>query len=140
MKKSLVCSLALAASLCLIACGGLQKPPFEPAPLRPDASVVTVINLLEAPAGSQGRLIELLDEGIGGKMRHLPGFVSATIHKSLDSQRVVVYAQWASEQALADASRFTSEGGAPAMLEAFELGAAEVNTYAVVVVHRAPPG
>ena len=136
MKKPSVCCLALAASLCLNAC----EARLEPVPLRPDASVVTVINRLEAPVGSQERLIKLLGEGIGGKMRHRPGFVSATIHKSLDSEHVVVYAQWASEQALADASRFVSEGGAPAMLEAFALGAAEVNAYAVVVVHRAPPG
>ena len=108
--------------------------------IRRNRDVLTVFNVLSPSAAEQENVAALLKEGIGGKMRHRPGFVSATIHKSLDSERVVVYAQWASEQALADASRFVSEGGAPAMLEAFALGAAEVNAYAVVVVHRAPPG
>lgn len=31
-------------------------------------------------------------------MRHLPGFVSANIHKSHDGRRVVNYAQWRSRE------------------------------------------
>jgi hypothetical protein len=31
-------------------------------------------------------------------MRHLPGFVSASIHASLDGTRVVNYAQWRSRE------------------------------------------
>jgi heme-degrading monooxygenase HmoA len=31
-------------------------------------------------------------------MKHLPGFVSATIHRSLDGAKVVNYAQWRSKE------------------------------------------
>ena len=31
-------------------------------------------------------------------MRHLPGFVSASIHRGLDNTRVVNYAQWRSKE------------------------------------------
>jgi hypothetical protein len=31
-------------------------------------------------------------------MQHLPGFVSATIHKSFDGTKVINYAQWRSRQ------------------------------------------
>ena len=30
-------------------------------------------------------------------MRHLPGFISASIHRSLDGTKVINYAQWRSQ-------------------------------------------
>jgi quinol monooxygenase YgiN len=36
----------------------------------------------------------LLVEATEKTMKHVPGFVSANIHKSLDGVRVVNYAQW----------------------------------------------
>jgi len=44
-------------------------------------------------------LVSVLVEATEKTMRHLPGFVSANIHRSLDSRKVVNYAQWESRQA-----------------------------------------
>jgi heme-degrading monooxygenase HmoA len=58
--------------------------------------VVTLINIFTVEPHDQQRLVDLLTEATEAVMRHLPGFVSAHIHKSLDGVRVANYAQWRS--------------------------------------------
>jgi heme-degrading monooxygenase HmoA len=45
----------------------------------------------------QVQLAELLVRATQETMRHLPGFVSASIHRSTDGTKVINYAQWRSE-------------------------------------------
>jgi antibiotic biosynthesis monooxygenase (ABM) superfamily enzyme len=59
-----------------------------------DAEVVTLINVFEVAPEKQDALIEILEVATRETMRHLPGFVSANIHKSLDGSKVANYAQW----------------------------------------------
>ena len=47
----------------------------------------------------QQRLVDLLVEATEAVMKYQPGYVSATIHKSLDGTRVTNYAQWRSREA-----------------------------------------
>ena len=47
----------------------------------------------------QQELATLLIEATEHTIRHLPGFISANIHTSLDGRRVVNYAQWRSRDA-----------------------------------------
>jgi quinol monooxygenase YgiN len=61
------------------------------------AGHVTLINVFTVEPADQQRLVDLLVEATGRTMRSLPGFISASIHKSLDGVRVVNYAQWASQ-------------------------------------------
>jgi heme-degrading monooxygenase HmoA len=63
-----------------------------------DAAVVTLINVFEVRPEKQAELVRLLDEATVEVMRHLPGFVSANIHRSLDGARVANYAQWATRE------------------------------------------
>ncbi len=58
--------------------------------------VVTLINVFTVMPENQQRLVDVLIEATEKTMRHLPGFVSANIHKSLDGTKVVNYAQWRS--------------------------------------------
>jgi antibiotic biosynthesis monooxygenase len=62
-------------------------------------------------------------------MRHLPGFVSASIHKSVDNTRVVNYAQWRTKDDF-DAMRTNPEAiphmKAAAALASFDPIACEV--------------
>jgi heme-degrading monooxygenase HmoA len=60
------------------------------------APVITLINVLEVPPGRQSELVEILEKATAEVMRHLPGFISANIHCSLDGTRVANYAQWRS--------------------------------------------
>jgi heme-degrading monooxygenase HmoA len=62
------------------------------------ASPVTLINVFAVKPEQQDQLVRMLNEATQTTMRHITGFVSANIHKSLDGQRVVNYAQWRSKE------------------------------------------
>jgi quinol monooxygenase YgiN len=56
--------------------------------------VATLINVFTVAPNDQQRLVDLLTTATERTIKHLPGFVSASIHKSTDGTRVVNYAQW----------------------------------------------
>ncbi len=55
--------------------------------------VVTLINVFTVEPDNQQKLVDMLVEATEKTMKKLPGFVSATIHKSADGVRVANYAQ-----------------------------------------------
>ena len=57
---------------------------------------LTLINVYEVEAGKQPDLARLLSEITDGSIRQATGFVSVSVHSSLDGTKVVNYAQWAS--------------------------------------------
>lgn len=57
---------------------------------------VTLINVFTVDPAKQQALIDLLTQATEATMRHLPGFISANIHRGLDGTKVTNYAQWAS--------------------------------------------
>jgi quinol monooxygenase YgiN len=67
--------------------------------IRAEAEIFTLINVFSVAADRQQELANLLIEATEQTMRHLPGFISANIHTSLDGRRVVNYAQWRSRDA-----------------------------------------
>jgi heme-degrading monooxygenase HmoA len=56
--------------------------------------VVTLINVFTMSPENQQKLVDMLIEATQKTIRHVPGFVSASIHKSADGSRVANYAQW----------------------------------------------
>jgi len=56
--------------------------------------VLTLINVFTVEPEKQEQLVSLLIEATEQTMKHMPGFVSANIHRSLDGKKVVNYAQW----------------------------------------------
>ncbi|MDN5769284.1 MAG: antibiotic biosynthesis monooxygenase [Microlunatus sp.] len=68
-------------------------------PIDVEQDVATLVNVFTVVPERQQELVDVLDEATEQVMRHLPGFVSANIHASLDGTRVVNYAQWASPAA-----------------------------------------
>src|ERR1700735_4597908 len=60
--------------------------------------VVTLINVFTVEPANQQKVVTMLVEATKKTMQHIPGFVSASIHKSLDGVRVVNYAQWRSKE------------------------------------------
>ena len=58
--------------------------------------IVTLINVFTVAPERQDELIGLLLRATEKVMRHLPGFISANLHKSLDGKHVANYAQWES--------------------------------------------
>jgi quinol monooxygenase YgiN len=56
--------------------------------------LATVIFSFAVEPDRQQELIDLLIDSLETTTKHQPGFVSATLHKSLDGTRVFNYAQW----------------------------------------------
>jgi quinol monooxygenase YgiN len=58
--------------------------------------IVTLINVFTVEPDDQPRLVELLARATEGSVAHAPGFISASLHRSLDGKKVAMYAQWRS--------------------------------------------
>ena len=59
--------------------------------------ILTLINVFTVAPEKQQELVALLIDATQETMKHLLGFISANIHRSLDGKRVVNYAQWESK-------------------------------------------
>jgi quinol monooxygenase YgiN len=68
------------------------------ATIDPSRRLLTLINVFTVEPEKQGELATLLIDATEKAMQHVPGFISASIHRSLDGQRVVNYAQWESRE------------------------------------------
>lgn len=68
------------------------------ATIEAGTGLATVINVFEVEPDRQAELAGFLSAATETVIRHLPGFISVSIHKSLDGTRVVNYAQWASRE------------------------------------------
>ena len=59
-------------------------------------STVTLINVFTVTQANQQRLIDLLIRATDGFVNRAPGFISATLHRSIDGTKVTMYARWRS--------------------------------------------
>ena len=64
-------------------------------------SPVILINVFTVDPANQSELVDLLTRATGDDVRHVPGFVGSTLHRSLDGTKVTMYATWASAEAYA---------------------------------------
>lgn len=105
-----------------------------PAEVDESNRYVTLINTFVVDPDRQQELLDLLNEATEKTMRHQPGFISASIHASVDGNRVVNYAQWATQE---DFKAMSVNPEAVAhMKRAGSLAKADPNLYRVVRVHR----
>ena len=65
------------------------------------AGLFTLINTFEVSPGKQDALVAMLRQFTEQHARLLPGFVAASVHASLNGDRVVNYVQWQTEADLA---------------------------------------
>lgn len=63
-----------------------------------DASVFTLINTFEVDPGKALDIVESLRGFTESDTQHMAGFVSASVHVSIDRTRVVNYVQWRSRE------------------------------------------
>jgi len=59
----------------------------------------TLINVFTVDPANQDELVDLLARATETSVRYAPGFVSATLHRSLDGMRVTMYARWNGREA-----------------------------------------
>jgi quinol monooxygenase YgiN len=64
------------------------------------AKLFTLINVFEVRPAKQQNLIDFLNRASAELGTKHSGFISFSIHRSLDGARVVTYSQWASREAL----------------------------------------
>lgn len=91
----------------------------------------TVINRFFPKPEDQEELVSVLNEGLSQEMSIQPGFIAASVHRSVDSSDVLVYGQWADAEALAAAADVIRSGGAPNMARGFDLGQPQYHPYEV---------
>jgi quinol monooxygenase YgiN len=60
------------------------------------SSPVTLINVFTVEPSNQQRLVDLLTRATDGLVDRAPGFLSSTLHRSLDGTKVAMYARWRS--------------------------------------------
>ena len=79
--------------------------------IQEGTSTVTLVNVFTVEPKDQLRLVEHWQQATEEVIRHLPGFISANVHRSRDGTKVINYAQWESEDAF-DAMRHNPEAAA----------------------------
>ncbi len=76
-----------------------------------ETGLVTQINVFDVHPGRQEQLIDHLAEAARSCRDHIPGWISASLHLSLDGARVVNYAQTEDEAAMRQVfAHLTAEG------------------------------
>lgn len=75
-----------------------MSDPLQPvATIDARASVFTLINTFHVKPGAQDALVAELTAITESTMQYLPGFIGASVHRSLDGAHVVNYVQWQTE-------------------------------------------
>ena len=63
-----------------------------------DSGLVVLINVFTVEPANQQRLVDLLIRATDGSVNSAPGFISSTLHRSIDGTKVTMYAQWRSKE------------------------------------------
>ena len=95
-----------------------------------DDKLLTLINVFTVEPAKQQELVELLAHATQSSVRYVTGFISASLHRSLDGTKVVMYAQWRSVE---DYQAMRNHPAAsPFMQQAVALAKFELGMYEVV--------
>ncbi len=111
-------------------------PDSKTVTIHPDVACVTLVNVYEVEPEQQAELAKALSEATDSTIRHQPGFVSVSIHSSLDGKKVVNYAQWDTKEHF---EAFMKKPQTQEQLKRFASLAKSVapSLYKVDAVHRA---
>jgi heme-degrading monooxygenase HmoA len=104
--------------------------------IRANTTAVALINVFTVDPAEQQQLVELWEHATDAVMRHQPGFISATIHRSLDGTKVINYAQWESREAFA--AMFRHPEASEHLARLAEIGTPDPALCEVVSVHVTP--
>ena len=100
--------------------------------ILPDDSAVAVINVFTVEPTNQQHLVDLLTHATREGIAHVPGFVGAALHRSIDGRKVTMYGQWRSA---ADYERMRRRADTiPLLAEALTLATFEPGQYHVVAI------
>jgi heme-degrading monooxygenase HmoA len=103
-----------------------------------DRKLVTFINVFRVEPANQRRLIDLLVRVTDTAIRHAPGFISSSLHRSLDGTKVTMYAQWRTIEDYEAMRR--DPAPLPYLQEALTIATFEPGAYEVVETFEATKG
>src|SRR5271168_1767637 len=88
-----------------------------------------LINVFTVEPENQQRLIDILTSATDGSVNREPGFISATLHRSLDGTKVTMYAKWKDVEAYAT---MRQRPGRPFLEQALQFARFEPGMYEIV--------
>ncbi len=97
---------------------------------------ITLINVFTVAPENQQRLLDLLTRATDEFVRHAPGFLTSTLHRSLDGTKVTMYAQWRSIEDYEVMRR--DPGPLPLFQEALSFAKFDPGMYEIVRTFSAP--
>ncbi len=89
---------------------------------------LTLINIFTVGPTNQQQLVDLLIQA-NEDVKHVEGFISSSLHRSLDGTKVTIYAQWRSVDAY---QKMRSNPTRPFLQQALEIATFEPGMYEVV--------
>ena len=105
-----------------------------------NSGLATFINTFTVEPPNQQALVDLLAHATETIVRHVPGFVSAALHRSTDGTKVTMYAQWQSaEHYRAYQATLFSPGAPQYVQQALAIAKFEPAMVDVVQVFAGPP-
>src|SRR5476651_415944 len=100
--------------------------------ISPENQFLTLINVFTVEPANQQQLVDLLIAATEESVTKITGFISSSLHKSLDGTKVTMYAQWRS---IADYQNMRNNPAAsPYLEEALKIARFEPGMYEVVKV------
>jgi len=95
-----------------------------------ETNYLTLINVFTVEVVNQQKLIELLTLATDSSVKNITGFISSSLHRSIDGTKVTMYAQWRSA---ADYQNMRNNPTAsPYLEEALKIATFEPGMYEVV--------
>src|SRR5437879_9441974 len=102
--------------------------------LSDKSSNIILINVFTVDPSKQQRLVDLLTRATDSAVSRAPGFMSATLHRSIDGTKVTMYAQWRSAE---DYQAMRQDPGPlPFLQEALTFATFEPGIYEIVRIFR----
>lgn len=68
--------------------------------IKEDNNIMTLINVYNVDSSDQQKLVDMLTRAIEQIYNKQEGFISASIHKSIDGTKVTNYLQWKSKESI----------------------------------------
>lgn len=90
----------------------------------------TLINVFTVNPDDQQKLVDLLTRATSESVTKIEGFVSSSLHRSLDGTKVTMYAQWSSQEAYQNMRNNST--ASPFLTEALKISTFEPGMYEVV--------
>jgi hypothetical protein len=95
-----------------------------------EANYLTLINVFTVDPINQQKLVDLLTWATESSVRKIKGFISSSLHRSIDGTKVTMYAQWKS---IEDYQNMRNNAiASPYLTEALKIATFDPGMYEVV--------